>query len=99
MHDNASLPSSTPSTPPASGHNPGGIPTSPPGSQQAGAASSASFDRMTGVQSQGQAVGPSWAGKRAQEEADYAKEKCVDKMFTLRKLHRRIMGLRTGGED
>ena len=39
---------------------------------------------MMGLQSQGQA-GPSWAGKRAVEEAEHARERCVDRMFTLRR--------------
>ncbi|KAI5855682.1 hypothetical protein BZA05DRAFT_389340 [Tricharina praecox] len=98
MHDNASLPSSTPSTPPASSHHPGGIPTSPPGSQQqagpgpaTSSASGLAHDRMTGLlglAGQGQTgqagQNPTWAGKRAQEEADHAKERCVDKVFAIR---------------
>jgi hypothetical protein len=83
MHDNASLPSSTPSTPPASSHQqhnpadaagPAGT-VSPPNSQpQAGPA----------VQQQQQQQQPSWAGKRAVEEAEHAKERCVDRGFSLR---------------
>jgi hypothetical protein len=78
MHDNASLPSSTPSTPPASSHHhPADVATaagtvSPPNSQpHAGPA----------LQGQGQ---PLWAGKRAAEEAEHAKERCVDRGFSLR---------------
>ncbi|KAA8909210.1 hypothetical protein FN846DRAFT_905811 [Sphaerosporella brunnea] len=82
MHDNASLPSSTPSTPPASSHIPhhavaGTV--SPPNSQPHVAPGLGAA-----VMQQGPPPGPSWAGKRAVEEAENAREKCSDRGFSLR---------------
>jgi hypothetical protein len=86
MHDNVSL-SSTPSTPPATNNH--AAVASPPNSQQQQQQQQQlpHFTTMLTPLQQQQLPGqPIWAGKRAVEEAENAKERCVDRSWSLRRL-------------